>query len=292
MLVNPTSAKGRAARAANPVAARLASAGHSVTVLTGSDAADAQRLAARAVADGADALVALGGDGLVNIALQAVAGTSIPLGVIAAGTGNDVARCLGLPTDDPLAGADVVAAGVTRRLDAVHVDGADGARWFLGVLGAGFDSLVNERANRMRWPRGAQRYNLAVLAELRVFRPLPFTVVADGADVSSPAMLVAVGNGASYGGGMRVCPAADMDDGLLEVTIVGPVSKPTFVRVFPRVFRGTHVHHPAVTTHRAREVTLGSPGVVAYADGERLGPLPVTCRVVPGAVTAITTAAT
>lgn len=292
LLVNPTSAKGRAVRVVEPVTERLQHAGNNVRRLTGTDAADAARLAAGAVAEGVDALVALGGDGLVNIALQAVAGTGTPLGVIPAGTGNDVARSLGLPCRSPLDAAEVVAAGSIRRLDAVCVEGSVGARWFLGVLGAGFDSLVNERANRMRWPRGQQRYNVAVLAELRVFQPLPFTITLDDEVRATRAMLVAVGNGGSYGGGMRVCPDADMHDGLLDVTVVGPVSKPTFVRVFPKVFRGTHVHHPAVTTHRARRVTLDSPDVVAYADGERLGPLPVTCTAVPGAVTVITTAGT
>ena len=136
----------------------------------------------------------------------------------------------------------------------------------------------------MRWPKGRSRYNLAILAELRVFRPVPFTIVLDGTEHTAEAMLVAVGNGTSYGGGMKVTPGARVDDGLLEVTVLGRISKPEFLRVFPKVYKGTHVEHPAVTVHAAREVSLRAPDVVAYADGERVQPLPVDVTCVPGAL--------
>ena len=97
-------------------------------------------------------------------------------------------------------------------------------------------------------------------------------------------MLVAVGNGSSYGGGMQVCPAADMTDGLFDVTVLGPISKIEFLRVFPQVYSGRHVEHPAVTVRRAACVSLAASGVTAYADGERVALLPVTCDVVPGAL--------
>jgi diacylglycerol kinase (ATP) len=141
--------------------------------------------------------------------------------------------------------------------------------------------MVNERANRMSWPSGRSRYNLAILAELRTFRPVPYELVLGGETWTTEAMLVAVGNGSSYGGGMRVCPDARLDDGLLDITVLGPISKPEFLRVFPTVYKGTHVRHPAVTVRRARQVTLTSPGVTAYADGERVSVLPVTCDAVP-----------
>jgi diacylglycerol kinase (ATP) len=144
--------------------------------------------------------------------------------------------------------------------------------------------MVNERANRMSWPRGRARYNVAIAAELRTFRPVPFVLELDGQRWETEAMLVAVGNGASYGGGMKVCPGARMDDGLFDVTVLGPVSKLEFVRVFPRVYSGSHVDHPAVTVRRAKAVSLAAVGVTAYADGERVAMLPVTCDVVPGAL--------
>ena len=139
----------------------------------------------------------------------------------------------------------------------------------------------------MRWPRGASRYNVAILAELRVFTAVPFTVVLDGVPLETEAMLVAVGNGTSYGGGMQVCPGALVDDGLLSVTVLGRLSKVEFLRVFPRVYKGTHVLHPAITVHTARTVRLEAPGVVAYADGEYVAPLPVEVTCVPGALTVL-----
>ncbi len=290
LLVNPTSGKGRGAGLLAPVGDRLRSAGVDVQVIVGRDADEAfDRVRAVVAGDpGVDGVVAVGGDGLVNLAVQVVAGTTVPLGIVPAGTGNDVARALGIPRDDPGAAADLVLAGATRSVDLGRADG----RWFAGVLGSGFDSMVNERANRMSWPTGRARYNLAILAELRVFRPVPFVLELDGDRWETEAMLVAVGNGSSYGGGMRVCPDARLDDGLLDVTVLGPISKPEFLRVFPTVYKGTHVHHRAVTVRRARTVVLSSPGVTAYADGERVAALPVRCDAVPASLQVFTGAAT
>jgi diacylglycerol kinase (ATP) len=266
-----------------PVVARLESGGATVETIVGSDAADAEARARAAIGAGADALVALGGDGIVHLAIQAVAGTVVPLGIVPAGTGNDLAHALDVP-DDPLAAAAVVVAGRTRTIDAVR----SGDRWFGGVLGSGFDSMVNERANTMSWPRGKSRYNLAILAELRVFKPIPFIITLDGEVWETSAMLVAVGNGTSYGAGMKVCPGAVLDDGLLDVTVLGPVPKRRFIRMFPKVYSGAHVALPEVTVRRARVVGLDAAGVVAYADGERFAALPITCECVPGALTVLT----
>ena len=216
LLVNPTSGKGRGGRLLGPVSAQLRADGDEVVVITGRDADEAFDLVRDRVAAGVDGLVAVGGDGLVNVALQVVAGTGVPLGLVPAGTGNDIARALGLPIDDPAAAVQVVVAGRTRAVDLGRVSG----RWFAGVLGSGFDSMVNERANRMTWPTGRSRYNIAILAELRTFKPVPYVLELDGETWETEAMLVAVGNGSSYGGGMRVCPDARMDDGLLDVIVV------------------------------------------------------------------------
>jgi diacylglycerol kinase (ATP) len=283
VLVNPTAGKGRAAGLVARTTERLRAGGASIAILVGKDVDEAKSLARQAVDDGVDAVVALGGDGMVHLALNVVAGTSTPLGIIPAGTGNDLANTLGLPARDPVAAAGVVAdrlAAGGRAMDAVRV----GDKWFGCVLGAGFDSRVNDRANRMSWPKGRMRYNLAIAAELGVFRPLPFVLELDGERWETEAMLVAVGNAKSYGAGMKVTPDAEVDDGLVDVTVLGPVSKPEFLKTFPRVFKGTHVSHPAVTVRRARVVALSSPGVTAYADGEYLADLPITCETVPGAV--------
>jgi diacylglycerol kinase (ATP) len=284
LLVNPTAGKGRAADIAADVTKRLRAGGSNVAILVGRDVGDAKALARQAIADGVDAIVALGGDGMAHLALNVVAGTATPLGIVPAGTGNDLASTLGLPTKDPVAAAGVVAdrlaAGTSRAIDAVRI----GDKWFGSVLSAGFDSKVNDRANRMSWPRGRMRYNLAILAELGVFKPIAFVLELDGERWETDAMLVAVGNGRSYGAGMLICPDAEVDDGQLDVTVLGPVSKPAFLRAFPQVFKGTHRDHPAVTMRRAKVVSLSAPGVTVYADGEHVGELPITCEVVPGAV--------
>lgn len=283
LLVNPTAGGGRAGQLAFDVLTRLRTHRLDVAVLAGRDAAEALGLARRAVAQGTPALVALGGDGMVHLAVQAVAGTDTPLGIVPAGTGNDFAATLGLPRRDPMAAVDVIArelAGGGREVDAARAAG----KWFASVLGAGFDSRVNDRANRLTWAGGRLRYNLAILAELGVFRPLEFRISLDGVPEHTQAMLVAVGNGRSYGAGMQITPNAELDDGLLDVTILHPVSKAEFLRTFPRVYRGTHLDHPAVDSRRARVVELDSPGVNAYADGEFLSALPVTCECVPKAL--------
>ena len=284
LLVNPTAGKGRAASVVAKVVERLRAGGADVAILVGRDVEHAKELARTAIDDGVDGVVALGGDGMVHLALNVVAGTPTPLGIVPAGTGNDLASSLGLPTKDPVAAAGVIADrladGGPRPMDAIRV----GPKWFGCVLGAGFDSRVNDRANRMTWPKGRMRYNLAMLAELRVFSPLPFVLDIDGEHWETEAMLVAIGNAKSYGAGMRVCPAADLYDGLLDITVLGPVSKPEFLKTFPKVFKGTHVDHPSVTCRKAKVISIASPGVTAYADGEFLDDLPITCEAVAGAV--------
>ena len=285
LIVNPTSGKGRGARIGAEVAARLAADGHEVLDLSDETAAAARDRGLAAVASGLDVLAVTGGDGIVNLGVNLCAGTGTALAIVAAGTGNDIARGLGLPVHDPLAAAAVIGNGGVRAIDAArcHDDFGD-PRWFAGVLGAGFDSIVNERANRWGWPRGRMRYNLAIARELPVFKPIPYVIEVDGRRQETEAMLVAVGNGPSYGGGMRVCPDARLDDGELDVMVLHRITIPEFLRVFPTVFKGTHVNHPAVEVLRGRRVTLEAAGIMAYADGERFAPLPMTCEAVPGAL--------
>lgn len=291
LLVNPTAGKGRAAGLVARVTERLRSSGCNVAILVGHDAEDAKALARRAVADGVDALVALGGDGMVHLALNVVVESATPLGIIPAGTGNDLANTLKLPTKDPVAAAALIAdklASGARPMDAVRITTPDQPDrppvWFGCVLGSGFDSRVNDRANRMSWPRGRMRYNLAILAELGVFKPIPFEIELDGEVWETEAMLVAVGNAKSYGAGMKVTPDAEVDDGLVDITVLGPVSKIEFLKAFPKVFKGTHKNHPAVTMHRAKTVSLAAKDVTVYADGEYIGELPIGCETVQGAV--------
>lgn len=280
LLTNPTSGKGRGRRTAAIALPRLREAGFEVRELVGDDGAQALHLARRAVADGIETLVVCGGDGMAHIGAQAVAGTGTNLGIVPAGTGNDVARYFGIPRNDPQAAADVVVGSRVRTVDLARA----GDTYFATVLASGFDSKVNERANDMVWPRGQMRYNLATLAELRVFEPLPYTLVMDGEERHLEAMVVAVGNGPSYGGGLRITERAVLDDGLLDVVVIKPMSKARLVRSYPRLFTGTISEIPEYEHHLARTVTVAAPGVVAYADGERLGALPLTVECAPASL--------
>jgi diacylglycerol kinase (ATP) len=140
---------------------------------------------------------------------------------------------------------------------------------------------VNERANQMTWPKGQMRYNLATLAELRTFTPIPYVLDIDGEQHRFEAMMVAVGNGPSFGGGLRITEGALLDDGLLDVVAIMPMSKTNLVRTYPKLFSGAHVHHPNYRHFAARSVTVAAPDIVAYADGERFGALPLTVEIVP-----------
>ena len=202
------------------------------------------------MADGVEALVVLGGDGMVHLGVQAVAGTGTALGIIPAGTGNDVARYFDLPRKDPVAAADAVIGASTRtggpgpERQQVLRDGA---------VPPASTRMVNERANRMTWPKGQMRYNLATLSELRVFQPLHYTLDLDGTQLSLEAMMVSVGNGPSFGGGLRITEGALLDDGMLDVVVIKPMSRASLVRTYPKLFRApTSPTRSTSTTWSAR----------------------------------------
>ncbi|CAN7388475.1 diacylglycerol kinase [Terrabacter sp. LjRoot27] len=289
LIVNPTSGKGVGRQMGDETRRLLHEAGHDVVDVSGSDYQQARARAREVVSTGVDTVLVVGGDGMVHLGVNLCAGTPSRLGVVAAGTGNDFARNLGLPVRDARAAVALLTEGRTREIDLGRVThGVAGERWFGGVLGAGFDAVVNARAQRMTWPRGQMRYNLAVLRELPVFRPIPYAVELDGRRLETRAMLVAVANTTSFGGGMRVCPDADVTDGLFDVLIVHALSIPAFLRVFPKVYSGTHTTHPAVEIHRARRVRLEASGIHSQADGETFADLPIDAEAVPGALHVVT----
>ncbi len=286
MLTNPMSGHGNAPHAAERAVARFQQRGVDVRQIVGTDPEHARRLVDEELERGTDALVVCGGDGVIALALQSLALGDTPLGIIAAGTGNDHAREFGLPRNDPETAADVVADGWVEAVDLGRIDNHNGVqKWFGTVMAAGFDSLVSDRTNRMRWPHGRMRYNLAMVAEISQLRPLPFRLAFDdGEEIVADLTLAAFGNTKSYGGGMLICPTADHGDGLLDITMVHATSRTRLIRLFPTVFKGTHVELEAVTTERARSVSVDSPGINAYADGEYACPLPVQVSAVPAAL--------
>ncbi|MEI8411720.1 MULTISPECIES: diacylglycerol/lipid kinase family protein [unclassified Kribbella] len=281
LVVNPTSGKGLGARVAPIVRGRLEAAGLIVDEYRTTCAEDVGRISADVIASGADAVALIGGDGTIHLGAQVLAKSGMPFGVIPAGTGNDFARGIGVPLKDPAKAADLIVAGNTRTVDlAVAKD-----EYITTVVAGGFDSLVNKRANAMSWPKGNSRYTVATLAELRTFKPLEYVVTVDDEVIETKAMLVAVGTGPSYGGGLQICAGAEIDDGLLDITIIPPISRLTLLQMFPKLAKGTHVTDPRLRMLRGRTVRIDSPGITAYADGEPLGPLPVDITIAPGALT-------
>ena len=286
VLTNPMAGHGNAPHAAERAVARFQELGVDVIEIVGRDAAHARLLVDEALAAGTDALVVIGGDGVIRLALQALARGDVPLGIVPAGTGNDHAREYGIPVGDPAAAVDIIAAGRTEAVDLGLIRGDDGTQtWFGTIAATGFDSLVSDRVNRMSWPHGRMRYNLAIVAELSKLRLLPFRLVFDGErEVVCELTLAAFGVTRSYGGGMLICPDADHADGLLDVTMVASASRLKLMRLFPTVFKGTHTALEEVSTDRARTVRVECPDINAYADGDYVCPLPAEISAVPGAL--------
>lgn len=278
LVINPTSGRRHGEAIGTQASRLLTEAGHETVTIQGDNASDARDQLKLAIDAGLDSVVVIGGDGALHGVLEHIADSDLIFGLIPAGTGNDTARTLGIPLKDVEAVIEVLLRGKTRTIDLAKA----GEAFVATVVASGFDSKVNERANEMTWPRGKMRYNLAILAELKVFTPLHFTLDLDGTTIEREAMLVAVGNGSSFGGGLRMCEGAEIDDGFLDVVIINPVSKFELLKVFPKLSKGTHVTHPAYEHHLVRQVTLASAGIVAYGDGERLGALPMTVSVCPG----------
>ena len=304
VVTNPRSGVGKGHDVAGAALARFAAEGVEVTEVRAPSAAESVRLVRDSIAGSAkpDAVVCIGGDGLMNVLLEAIARTDVPLGLIPAGTGNDLAREIGVPTDDPVAAADLVLGGRTRTIDLGLIESPSrgySPKWFATVTGTGFDARVTLRANDMRWPKGPLRYTVAALAEISGRFTVPYRIelsgvvpgVLDnpGADtvIETEGVMVAIGNTRTYGGGMLVCPDAVMDDGLLDLTVVGAVSRRDMLRLLPALSAGKRIDHPKSKQYRVAQVTLTAAGAPATADGEPAGMLPITLRAVPGALTVL-----
>jgi diacylglycerol kinase (ATP) len=281
LVINPVSGQGKGATIGTYVAGFLNQKSIDYTIVTGnSSVALTDHLATFIEKNpNCDGVIAVGGDGLLHIILQKVVPAQIPFTIIPAGTGNDFVRTLGWDLENIDQQLETVTTTPPASIDLGLVDG----EWFGAILSTGFDSVVNEKANTMQWPKGPMKYNAAIAIELPRFKPRHYEITLDDRTISTEAMLIAVSNGRSYGGGMLVCPNASITDGTFDVMVLHPVSKIEFLKVFPKVFAGTHVTHPAVEILRSKTVKIESKAV-AYADGERIGQLPVTAECISGAV--------
>ena len=293
LIVNPTSGGGRGARVLPAALAAFKRHGVSPDVRVTASGDEPAILARQFAKDGADVVVAVGGDGhaaAVAHGLISANGSAPPrLAVLPAGSANDLARNLRLPVRDADAAVRTILGGRTRRIDVISATTRNGQMTYLNVIGAGFDAAVANAAHGITVMRGAGRYVLAILRVLPRYRAAELTLTVDGATHTIPTMMVAVANGPAYGGGMRVAPEARYDSGELEVCVVGDLSKVAFLRAFPRVFRGTHVTHPAVTMLRGREIHIDADRPLHLTgDGERAGTLPATLSVIPAALEIVT----
>ena len=281
LVINPIAGSGRGAALGREVAGYFAAKKLSYCIITAASALKIRENLTEFLdinGDSCKGVISVGGDGLAHLVLQLVVPRKIPFSVVAGGTGNDFLRAMGWQIDGLTAQLDAVTSRNPSRIDLGLVD----SEWFGAVLSTGFDSVVNEKANTLKWPKGPMKYNVAIAMELPKFTPLQYRIEMDNQNIETEAMLIAIGNGSSYGGGMKVCPDADMSDGLFDVMVLRPVSKFEFLRVFPKVFSGAHINHPQVDIYRTSKVSLQA-GAIAYADGERIGGLPVRAECMAGA---------
>lgn len=285
LVVNPSAGKGRAQEMLPEIAGRIRDAGHELDIWLSRDYDEAVALINKAANSGADVMAVMGGDGMLHLGVneavraQQSAPVAPTLGLIPAGTGNDLCRGLDIGTD-PLTALEIILAGHETSVDLARVGDA-----YIGtIVATGFDAMVNRRANDMNWPRGSARYPIALLAVLRTFEPLRYQLTIDGVRRDLDAMLVAVGNTRSYGGGIRICPDADPTDGLLDVTIIHPVGRPTLLRLMPKLYTGGFVGEPCVELLRVQSITIDGPGLVGFGDGEMIGATPLHVGQVPAAL--------
>lgn len=280
LAINPASGRGRAQRQAKLAGEYFRSRDIDVREIEGRSLRDfREKLLICLDSEEVSGVIALGGDGFIHEIIQHLVSRDIPLGVIPCGTGNDFARSIGvfdLPFSRQLE--------LIEKYDATHIDlGRVQDQWFAAILSSGFDALVNDRANSMRWPRGRMRYNIAMIEKLIALRPHSYRIRVDERYLEVQATLVTVANGSSYGGGMKVCPDASINDGLFDVMVLGRVSRIELLKVFPKVYRGGHVGHPAVTFYRCNEIEIDGSGS-SFADGEPIAQLPLRAECVSAAL--------
>ena len=278
LLVNPLAGKGKAISIAEELKGLLNELGAEVSLLIPESRSKVVEIATDSVNSGIDRLVTVGGDGLINQAVNVLAGTDTTLGIIPVGTGNDFARSLGLDSGGLFEQAQKALS------PAVEVDLIKCGSTFVATSTiCGFPAAVNLRANALRFPKGSSSYTFATLMELPVMSPNFYKLKLDNENLEIKAAAVIVANSAFFGGGMKICPDASTSDGLLDVCIIGDVGKFDLLRSFLKVRTGDHVDHPKVYVYEASEIEIAGTGIIR-GDGEQLGELPTKIVVQRGAI--------
>jgi diacylglycerol kinase (ATP) len=290
LAVNPTAGGNNGAAVGETVRSLLANSAHEVIELTGTTFEDARaKITAAITSRQIDRLVLVGGDGMAHLGVNVCANTTVAMAIVPAGTGNDSAGIFGMPMNDPAAATRLILDSLhtPKVIDAIEIVHSLGKTWAIGSASAGFDALVNARANKMSWPAGPMKYYLAMLLELASFKPIRYRSKIDGVAKEFEAMLCVVSNSGVFGGGMLVVPEASVTDGKLDLLILNKISRFKLVKIFPRVYKGTHVTDPAVELLKASKVEIAADGMPIYSDGEYVGQAPFAATVVPGALLVI-----
>ncbi len=292
LMMNLKAGVGRTHRLADYVFAQFELNGLPYEFVHGNSAEDAIEKVSERITE-FSAVVAVGGDGSVHTAAQVSYKHKLPLGIIASGSGDDVARACGLPHGRSFEATKKAVDYFVKawkekdktEVDAMLAKTSDGKEHaVLAVMSCGFDSRVNANSAKMTYLKGTFRYVAAMLKTLTRFSPISYHTIIDGREEKFSAMLIAFGNGSMFGGGMKVCPSANIKDGELDYIVVNEISTPTLLRVFPKVFSGKHVHHPKVDEGRAKSVWLHAPGEQVWGDGEYLGESPLNIDIKPNSI--------
>jgi diacylglycerol kinase (ATP) len=290
LVINPTAGGNKGAVAGASVRAVLATSSHEVIDLSAESYEAAKQGIKTAIVNQAiDALVLVGGDGMAHLGVNVCANTRVPMAIVPAGTGNDSAGIFGMPMNDAAASAKLILENISspKFIDAIEIEHGAGKTWAIGSASAGFDALVNARANKMTWPAGPMKYYLAMLLELASFKAIKYRSKIDGVAKDFEAMLCVVSNSGVFGGGMLVVPDASITDGKLDLLILNKITRFKLVKIFPRVYKGTHVTDPAVELLEATKVEIAADGMPIYSDGEYVGQAPFTATLVPAALMVI-----
>ena len=278
LLVNPLAGKGKATSIAKELIDFLNELNAEVDLLVPENRDEVIAAASDAINSGIDRLIAVGGDGLIHQAVNALANTDTPLGIIPVGTGNDFARSLGLNSGD-LFEQTKKAMAPPIEIDLIKC----GSNYVTTSAICGFPAAVNLRANNLRFPKGSSSYTFATLIELPLMSPASYKLKLNSESLEIKAAAVIVANSAYFGGGMKICPDAETSDGLLDVCIIGDVGKFDLLRSFLKVRTGDHVDHPKVSIYKASEIEITGTGIIR-GDGEQLGELPAKITLQRGAI--------